>query len=346
MTYSFSALAFAQGQPTASGALKQQNSDFRVDELMPVTLSGEGEHLWLKVEKDGSNTDWVAQQIASQLGIRPMQVSYAGLKDRHAVTTQWFSVHLPGQADPHPDQLKHEEFRVLASQRHERKLKRGALAGNAFTIRLRSLSGDIDMLLERLETIRQQGVPNYFGEQRFGREMSNLQRAERMFRGEFRKLKKSQRSIYLSAARSWIFNQVLSERVLQSSWNHPLPGDVFMLDGKSACFTDEDSESIGQRISQHEIHPTGPLWGDGQSLAQSQVAELEQRIAQAYPQLADGLVAARLKPERRALRLLPRELEWQLEADVLTLQFHLPAGAYATMVIRECLRTQSDNPLS
>lgn len=344
MTYRFSDLAYAYSQPGCSGLLKQQNADFRVDEVMPVALSGEGEHLWLKIEKDGSNTDWVAQQLARQLGIRPMQVSYAGLKDRHAITTQWFSIQLPGQPDPAPEQLLNEEFRVLESVRHDRKLKRGALSGNVFSIKLRQLQGDRDALLSRLEQVKQKGVPNYFGEQRFGHGMGNLERALKLFNREFKKVKKSQRSLYLSAARSWIFNQILSTRIKQGCWDVPLRGEVYMLNGRSACFIDDQPEENRERMQAGDIHLTGALWGEGESMASAEVAGLEQQVAEQWQAFADGLESARMKQERRALRLLPDNMSWQLENDHLRLQFELPAGAFATMVLRECIQTRQEAP--
>lgn len=337
MSYSFDQLAFAYTQPLLSGRLKAQNSDFCVDELMPVQLSAEGEHLWLKIEKNGSNTDWVAQQLAKYAGLKSMAVSYAGMKDRHAVTTQWFSLHLPGMDDPDFSQLESDEFRILEQQRHDRKLKRGALSGNRFRLRITELQGDAAELESRLQQIKQGGVPNYYGEQRFGRDMGNLGKAEKMFRGELKKLKKPQRGLYLSAARSWIFNQLLSTRIEQASWLSPLPGDVFMLNGKSACFAEELSDEISQRLQAGEIHITGCLWGEGESMASGEVAELENNIAEQYKLLADGLEAARLKQERRALRLMPENMSWELQGDTLSISFDLPAGAFATMVLRECV---------
>lgn len=339
MPYSFNDLACAYAKPQLSGRLKAQNSDFRVDELMPVALSGEGEHLWLKIEKNGSNTDWVAQQLARYAGLKSMAVSYAGMKDRHAVTTQWFSLHLPGMDDPDFSQLENDEFHIIEQQRHDRKLKRGALSGNRFSLRITELQGDTTELESRLEQIKQSGVPNYYGEQRFGRDMGNLHKAEKMFRGELKKLKKPQRGLYLSAARSWIFNQLLSARIEQASWLSPLPGDVFMLNARSACFAEELSDEISQRLLAGEIHITGCLWGEGESMASGDVAALENNMAEQFRPLADGLEAARLKQERRALRLMPENMRWVLQDDVLNISFDLPAGAFATMVLRECVNT-------
>jgi len=340
MQYSFSDLAFAHGKPKTKGRLKVLNTDFRVDEIMPIQMTGEGEHLWLKIEKDGSNTDWVAQQLAKFAGVKSMAVSYAGMKDRHAVTTQWFSLHLPGMDDPDFSDLQTDEFRILQQIRHNRKLKRGASSGNRFQIRITHLEGNIESLEEKLQIIKKEGVPNYFGEQRFGREMGNLTKAEKMFNREIKKLKKQHRGLYLSSARSWIFNQILSIRIQQDNWLSPMPGEVYMLNAKSACFTgqhQENSEEIRRRLLDKEINLTASLWGEGESLAMHDVLELEKLVAAEYKHLAEGLELARLKQERRSLRLVPEKLNWEINDDALNIMFELPTGAFATMVLRECI---------
>jgi len=337
MKYAFHELAYANPELGIRGTLKAQNADFCVDEIMPVIPSGEGEHLWLKVEKNGSNTDWVAQQLAKIAGLKPMAVSYAGMKDRHAISTQWFSLHMPGMQDPDLSDLDETEFKVLEQSRHDRKLKRGALTGNRFKIRITELQGDIAGLSERLQVIKQQGVPNYFGEQRFGRDMGNLDKAERLFNREIKKIKKQQRGLYISAARSWIFNQVLSARISQGKWDEPLTGEVYMLNGKSACFIDDDPETNRQRLKAGELNLTGCLWGEGESMASAEVLALEKSVADEFQVFATGLESARIKQERRPLRLMPACFEWSVEKDTLTLSFELPAGAFATMVLRECV---------
>ncbi len=337
MSYQFNELAYADTQPEIQGRLKAQNTDFKVDELMPIELSGDGEHLWLKVEKNGSNTDWVAQQLAKFAGLKSLAVSYAGMKDRHAVTTQWFSLHLPGMDDPDFSQLVSDEFKILQQQRHDRKLKRGALRGNRFSLRIIELQGELELLDTRLQKIKQQGVPNYFGEQRFGREMGNLFKAEKLFNRALKKVSKQHRSLYLSAARSWLFNQLLSSRIQNDSWLEPVAGDVFMLNGKSACFTEANLSAVMPRIQAAEINITGCLWGEGDSMATGEVLALEKNIADAFPVFSQGLESARLKQERRALRLMPENLHWEISDNVLQLSFDLPAGAFATMVLRECI---------
>lgn len=332
---SFQELARVAGDIPTSGIIKSDTADFLVEEIMPVQPSGEGEHLWLHIRKTGNNTDWVARQLASWASVKPMDVGYAGLKDRHGVTSQWYSIHLPGKSDPDLAALKIEGVEVLQNKRHNRKLKRGTLAGNRFDITVRELKGDMSELESRLEAIRHQGVPNYFGEQRFGHSMSNLTAAERMFKGE--RVRQHERGLFLSAARSWIFNQVLNQRVRVNNWNTHLSGDVFMLDGRSACFADDHSPEIESRLAALSIHPTGPLWGRGTSMAQADCLMLENNVAQQFAEFCSGLETAGMDQERRSLRLRVNDLAWRIENAALHVSFALPAGSYATMVLREII---------
>lgn len=331
----YSGREFARAWPgiLSEAKFKQQPEDFRVEERIPFEITGSGEHLWLQIRKRGCNTDWLAQHLARQAGVKPLAVGYAGLKDRHAVTTQWFSIHLAGKTDPDLSALETDDVQILQQKRHAKKLQRGALSGNRFEIRLRNV-GDTAMIVERCGLLERHGVPNYFGEQRFGHHRDNLVEAERMFSRNTR-VPRHKRSLYLSAARSWLFNEILSRRVENQSWDKRIDGEVFMLDGKSACFRDDGSDNLDARLTAGEIHPTGALWGEGESMAGGEVYALEREIAARYPVLSNGLTGARVEQQRRALRLLPRDLQWRFVNGDCILAFDLPAGSYATSVLRE-----------
>ncbi len=338
-----------------SAKVKSCADDFVVEENIAIEFSGEGEHCWIYLQKQGCNTDWVAQQLAKFCRVKKMAVSYAGLKDRHAVTSQWFSVQLPGK--PTPDwhafedyflqnktpstSARNENIRVLQSFRHHRKLQRGALKGNFFKITLRDLSNTGDesfaLLQQRCQQIALHGVPNYFGEQRFGRNYNNLDQAAKFFLAPRRGLEKHKRGLYLSAARSWIFNHILSERIKLTCWDKRIAGDVFMLDGKSACFCDDsqEQEKTRQRLASNEIHPTASMWGEGDNMVSLQAESLEAGIVNQLPVFRDGLVAARLQAQRRACRVVPADLQAYRHKDSFVVLFSLPAGAYATMVLAE-----------
>jgi len=267
-----------------------------------------------------------------------MDVSYAGLKDRNAVTTQWFSVGLAGKPEPDWKQMENDEIEVLQVSRHRRKLRRGALQGNRFRLHITQLNGDIALLEERLARIAGEGVPNYFGEQRFGFNFNNLRRADAMFRGEFRERDRHKRGLYLSAARSYLFNEVLSRRVTEGTWNLPLPGEALMLAGSHSFFiADELDETIFARIEEGDIHPSGPLWGRGELTSHGDAKGLEHEVLSAYGEWCAGLEKAGMEQERRALRLPVEDLSWIIDAEqgVLTLSFQLDAGSYATTVLRE-----------
>jgi len=332
----FDDLAHAYEELGCEAIFKQKPEDFIVDEVLPFELTGSGEHVWLHIRKQGENTEWIAKELARVANVRKRNIGFAGLKDRHAVTTQWFSVHLPGISDPDWGELETENVQILQTVRHAKKLRRGALKENQFTILLRDVTCGRSQLIHRCEAIIKNGVPNYFGEQRFGHGMANLPSAEKMFATDQR-VPRHQKSIYLSAARSWIFNNILSQRIVAGNWNQYLSGDVFMLNGKSACFKDDESVDIHQRLSDGEIHPTGVLWGGGEQLAEKITQELELSIVNRFEIFKKGLESFKVQRLRRALRVFPRAMHWHFEDGSCTLKFTLPSGSYATMVLRELL---------
>jgi Uncharacterized conserved protein len=238
----------AFGEPLLQARIRSKPEDFRVDEIDAFEAHGEGEHLLLTVEKRGLNTAEVARRLARWAGIGEVGIGYAGLKDRHAVTTQRFSVHLPKRVAPDLATLQDESLQVRHSVWHNRKLPRGALAGNRFTLVLRQVQGDRAQVDERLAQIAARGIPNWFGEQRFGRGGGNIAQALAMFGGQ--RVKREQRSILLSAARSELFNRVLSRRVEQGSWERGLDGEVWMLAGSRSVFGPEPmSEELAKRLA-------------------------------------------------------------------------------------------------
>ncbi len=335
---------YALGKPAVSGQLRFHPDDFQVEELPAVEPSGEGSHLWLWVEKTGANTDWVAGQLARAAGCSPRDAGFAGMKDRHAVTRQWFS--LPWAENwaatdtgcpAELDAAEIEGVRILHSSRHEKKLRRGVLRGNRFRIRLRELQGDMDSLEPRLSQIVSLGVPNYFGPQRFGFGGANVERAVHWLQQGGR-LPRAKRSIYLSALRSFLFNQVLAERVKEGNWNSLLTGELAMLDGTHSIFLcDPLDEILQQRCQDFDLHPTGPMPGRGGMGNHDAALALEQAVLAPYTECIDSLAGFGVDAERRSLRLRVKELNWELEQDTIQVEFSLPAGAYATVVLRELI---------
>ncbi|MEQ1683055.1 MAG: tRNA pseudouridine(13) synthase TruD [Burkholderiaceae bacterium] len=301
----------------ASATLKLLNQDFVVTELPLQRPSGAGEHLWLDIEKDGANTAFVAQQLAEAASVPERDVGYAGLKDRYAITRQWFSIYLPKGQTPDLTLLQHPEFKVLSQSRHVKKLRPGDLQGNRFRIVLRDVTGDRDAIEANLEAVASQGVPNYFGAQRFGFEGGNVEQGRAMLARENHARNPKKKGLYLSAVRSFVFNEVLALRIQQGLWGKTLPGDVM--------------NEVGL--------PTGPLWGRGRVITTDQAQALENEVAERHATLCDGMEHAGLDQDRRALVARPVGMSWEWpQADQLVLTFSLPAGSYATSVLIEILR--------
>ncbi|MGH8353189.1 MAG: tRNA pseudouridine(13) synthase TruD [Pseudomonas sp.] len=339
----------AYGEPVGRALLKATAEDFQVDEVLDIPLAGEGEHLWLWVEKRGLNTEEAARRLARAAGVPLKTISYAGLKDRQALTRQWFSLHLPGKADPELSAAEGETLRILKSLRHKRKLQRGAHAANGFTLRLTQLQTDRAALEARLQQIAAQGVPNYFGAQRFGYRGGNVVEARDFASRQALPEQRNLRSRLLSAARSYLFNRVLAARVADGSWQQVREGDLLAFTDSRSFFMAGAAECADPRLAILDLHPTGPLWGAGESPTAGATQALEQALAAEEAALRDWLGEAGMAHERRILRLPIGGLTWHYpEPDILQLEFVLPAGCFATVVVRELVDLlpagQTDNP--
>lgn len=326
------------GARVASAHLKTSPEDFRVSEVLEALpdqsgsastlgVTGEGEHLCLYIGKTGDNTEFLAGQLATLADCRAFDVGFCGLKDRHAVTHQWFSLYRPGMMNDDLALIKHisERWPVKSAHRSVRKLRRGDHQGNHFIITLRQVSAEPEVVDRALERLKVQGAPNYFGPQRFGFAGGNLDRAvhidpaalnRRSGQGRRRGRGKSGGSqsgrknvLYFSAARSWLFNEVLAARVAEGNWRDPLPG--------------EPAEQA-----------TGPLWGDGGTSASDEAGQWERDIVAQTPELAALFLSTRMKPERRPLVAMAKDLSWHwLDNGSLQLEFFLAPGQYATTVL-------------
>ncbi len=308
--------SYAYGEPAARAKFRTQAADFIVEEMLGFAPCGEGEHLYVHIRKWGENTRWVADKLAAHFGVRSIDVGYSGKKDRQADTSQWFSVHLPGHKDDVDwgDFIRQSELRatVIESAKHRHKLRLGSHQANRFAIRLREIDG-LDDATTRLEKIRRNGVPNYFGEQRFGRNGGNLALAARWFEQGEKIANRDQRSMVMSAARAYLFNAVLSERVARQNWATALPGDVLAPDG----------------------HASGPLWGRGRLPSRDQALAFETNALEDFAAWRTQLEHVGLKQERRPLVLSPKNLSWCARASDLILEFQLLPGQFATALLRE-----------
>ncbi|MEE2731371.1 MAG: tRNA pseudouridine(13) synthase TruD [Pseudomonadota bacterium] len=315
---------YAYGTPDVQGDFKTLPEDFVVEEVLGFEPSGAGEHLFLQLQTDDQNTRYTVKCLARLFSVRPRQVSYSGLKDRRGLTSQWFSIHLPG-VNPEPDaeRLSAEGMNLLQHGRHHRKLRIGTHKANGFHIRLRNLTpGSLE---QRVQLVREQGVPNYFGAQRFGHGGNNVAEALHWAQAGELPQERALRSRVLSTLRSWYFNGSLGQRVVQGDWCRWTAGDPIMLDGSQSYFVEEAwSDTLQQRFDRGDIHLGGWLPGADSPALPSDHGLL--------------LKLANIKAEPRPLRLLPRNLQLEPHGDHLLLRFELPKGAYATSVLRELVQ--------
>ncbi len=339
-------LSWLHGKPTSAGVVKANPEDFIVIEDLGYQPDGDGEQLLVRVRKNGCNTRFVAEALAKFAGVHPRDVSFAGMKDRHAVTEQWFCLRIPRKITPDFSAFQLEGCEVLESARHRRKLRTGALQGNAFTLILRQVT-DREAVEQRLEQIKVAGVPNYFGEQRFGHQGNNLVMAQRWASNEIRVRERSKRSFLLSAARSALFNQVASDRLAQQgSLKQVMDGDALQLTGRGSWFVADaaELETLQARVSQNELRITAPLPGSGEWGTKGSALAFEQQSLAAEAELITLLERERVEAARRALLVVPRDLLWRWWDDVtLELNFWLPAGSFATSVVREIVEQEGND---
>ncbi len=337
-TFSLPDWAFASGKPSARALLRETPADFMVDERLGFEPEGEGEHCWLLLEKSNLSTADLLQRVARLAGVPRRDLGFAGLKDRRALTRQWISVQLPGRDDPDWLALQQDaQVRVIAVHRHLRKLRRGVHSANRFHLRLTQLSGEQSDLVSRLERIQSQGFPNYFGEQRFGRSGSTLDQALAWASGGGKRIRRNQRSLYISALRSLLFNTLLSHRVQAGNWCTVKPGDVCMLSGTRSLFVcDEEGSDIWERVRSGDLHPGLPLWGRGQRPGSPEMLAVQDEQLAPWRPVALFLEKIGADLAHRPARAVPDDFSWDFcEDGALRLAFTLPAGSYATTLLRE-----------
>ncbi|MDW6001811.1 tRNA pseudouridine(13) synthase TruD [Vibrio mangrovi] len=332
-------LAYLYGKPAVKAKIKVKPEDFIVTENLGFSLDGFGEHLMVRIRKTGENTSFVANELAKACGVKSKDVSWAGLKDRHAVTEQWLSVHLPkgGTPDFSAFLARYPQIEILETTRHQRKLRPGDLLGNHFQITLTEVS-DTKEVEQRLEMIREHAVPNYFGAQRFGNQGNNLNEARRWGRENVRTRNQNQRSLYLSTARSWIFNQIVSERIAQDCFHHLIDGDIALKGDEQFLIEGEEALALwNQHVSQHEAGISAALAGDNALPTNHDALALEQEFLDREPDLMKLIRGNRMKHERRNIALKPQQLQWKLEENEVILNFSLDAGCFATSLLRELI---------
>ncbi len=325
----------------ASGTIRNQAADFRVTEINDIELSGNGEHLWLFIEKIDSNTNWVAKQLSNVCQVPQRQVGYAGLKDRHAITQQWFSIQLPKVTDCEKIQAAlADEITILKHGKHNKKIKTGQLDSNQFEIVIRDIDGDKQNIENNIANVIENGVPNYFGPQRFGHDMNNIQKVTDWFAGTIKVKSRNLKSILISTARSHIFNLILAQRIQNQQWDLCLKGDILQLNNSKSWFPacDATAKEIKKRLAEFDLHLTAAMWGEDPAQTTDGAAELEKTIAESFPIYKQGFEKFKLKQDRRSMRIVPLDFHHKWLGNDLKLNFKLLPGSYATGIIREILQ--------
>jgi tRNA pseudouridine13 synthase len=316
-----------------SGTYREGLEAFQVFEDLGYMPDGTGTHTWVLIEKRGISTDQAAERLAACAAVAQKDVGYAGKKDTVAVVRQWMSVLTKSMLSVGTiDKC----CSIVSVTRNSRKLKVGQLAGNRFRLRLSGQASDI--LEVRMACIADQGFPNYFGLQRFGRKGQNLDAAKRLAvrdpRGKRRLHPKD--AMAASAARSAGFNAIVADRIVRGALLDAGVDDAVILTGRGSHFQIRADElaSVTTRIGVGELSPTAPLMGSCSKTGERQ-AEIESRVLEQDPLLYRWLSGIFREEERRSVRVVPKELEWSRSGTTLELSFWLPRGSFATALLHE-----------
>jgi len=329
--------------PGCGGAFKESPEDFEVEEIPAYEPNGlpDGEHAFLWIEKRGRSTNEVAKLIARHVGIGDRDVSWAGLKDRNAVTRQWLS--LPWKAAQKLEGFSVPGVTVLKTSRHRNKLKTGHLRGNQFTLVLRGVA-DVDAAKTSFERLGELGLPNAFGAQRFGVRGDNAERGKQILLAGGRHRDRFERKLFLSAFQSKLFNEVLGLRMTRGSFSKVLLGDVLKKQETGGEFVSTDPMVDQPRADAFEVSPTGPMFGPEMRAPTDEAAALEAEVLGSSGVTAETFVAGgdETRGTRRLLRVRLTDPRFEvLEPHVLKLRFSLPAGSYAAVVLGELLKSQA-----
>lgn len=328
--------------PGIGGRLKCAPEDFVVEEIPAYFCSGQGEHLFLWIEKRDLGADYFQRQLAQRLGLPRGEIGMAGLKDRRAITRQWVSV--PARMEPRLPALDGDGIRVLDVQRHGNKLRPGHLQGNRFEVRLRGIEHP-ERLPALVNAIKSFGMPNFYGEQRFGREAQTLRWGWEMLTGRGRGPRPPfLRKLALSAVQSALFNRVLADRIDAGEFRHVLDGDVCHHWPRGGMFLAEDLAAEQARFDRREIVTTGPMFGARMYAAKAKAAERETAALAAAGLAADAFSnwGKLLSGTRRFNLVYVDDLAVQHEGPDAKLRFTLPAGSYATTLLREFTKSAMD----
>lgn len=334
-------LIYPYGAASLTGVIKQNPEDFKVHEQLGFELSGEGEHLFIEVEKTELTTFQLIEIIAKHCGVAAKQIGYSGLKDKQAITRQWLSIQLPGYKQM-PEIPDGEQYRILDKQWHDKKLRVGVHKFNDFEITIRNIEGNMDELTVTIKRINEFGFANYFGQQRFGSNQDNVSQALRVLgnRHKSKRLSRQKKGLYLSALRSEIFNQILAHRINQGIWKEPVDGDLFMLSGTQSMFAEALNDELIQRYQALDIHSAVSLMGCGESRITSQALAIENEVLNDAGEMIEILNQQEVKRAYRSSRAIAHHMVIEvLDSATVYLKVRLERGVFLTSLINHFLST-------
>ena len=327
--------------PGIGGRIKVREEDFEVEEVPAYQPSGQGEFLYLWLEKRDMGAEYFARQVARRLDLMPGEVGTAGLKDRRAVTRQWVSV--PATCEANLPRLEGDGIRVLETSRHTNKLKPGHLHGNRFRILVRNVDPDAEQRLPALvEAVRRSGLPNFYGAQRFGRDGETFRIGMDLLNGQARRVGSFLRKFALSAVQSALFNVCVARRLEDGLLQRVLAGDVMARWPFGGLFVAEDLPREQARLEAREIIPAGPMFGKKLFAARDEAARRESVVLE-QAGLGPGAFAGfgkLLGGTRRYVYVWLEDLSATVEPEGVRLTVTLPAGSYATVLIRELTHSE------
>ena len=353
----FESLSYLEFAPAVSAKLKVALPDFKVEENLGFEPTSSGEHIFLKVKKINLSTLDVTRKLSEITGLKMSSIGYSGMKDKRGECVQWFSIPFQEELENLIGSLENDQLMVITKHLNARKLRIGSHKENNFRIKLRDCRGERSEFERRLYRMMEQGIPNYFGVQRFGKHMNNIrtmmdlaQERPNLLTPEFSKKRMAKsvinKSMLISAARSYMFNQVLSTRIKSGNWNEYVPGDVINLNGTDSYFlvaNDQWDDTLEERLNNFDIHISGPLAGiiaqEYKYVTKSKAADIEGVCLMKFRPLLKKMIEMNVLASRRPMRFRPKDLRWSWEGDdILDLSFSLRRGCYATSLLREvCL---------
>jgi tRNA pseudouridine13 synthase len=327
------------------GKFRERPEDFQVEEIPAYQPTGTGEHLMVRFEKTGMTTPEAVRRLAEALGVDPAQAGWAGLKDRIAVTSQWVS--LFGGTPEAAQSLAFPGLRVLEAARHTHKVRTGHLRANRFVIRIRCDAAQLEIARSVMAELATSGGPNYYGEQRFGRFGDNVAQARRfLIEGGRAPRDRFKRKLLVSALQSHWFNAWLAARVGRGALHRVTDGDLMRKEDTGGLFVAADRDDAESRMAAWQISPTGPIFGAEMRWPERDALELERALWDVQGMPSDMLQRLRkwMPGSRRVARIRPTDVHVLPFDDGIELAFTLPKGAYATVVLRELLKSDAIDP--